>query len=195
MKNPQYLGELAVAEFLTKNNVLFTIEDGYRHRRQISIQLENESDYIDFIEIFADGVISIEDCNSENSEKFKLLADKFIKENSCEITQEIDKEYETIQKIMDKKRAKMDSWTGMLHNGYVTIYSKKIKRLIVYPDISIRRPASVYTLYGDVKRLHEAGYLSNVLHEEAYYIMNNILEKPLNQYTDDELTLMEMLDI
>lgn len=195
VKNHQYLGELAVAEFLTKNNVLFTIEDGVRHRRQIRIQLENESNYAYFIEISEGGVIRIENYNKEHSEKIKPLADKFIKEHSCEMTTEMLNEYNKVKKFMTKNNHKIKRGLNLLLHGYIAIYAKNKKRIYVYPEIKYSRHASYGNIFGETKKMHEPGYFVDLIHDEAYYLMKNFLEKPLNQYTDDELLLMDMLEI
>lgn len=55
------------------------------------------------------------------------------------------------------------------------------------------RPAETFLV--KQKKMHEPGYFVNLIHDEAYYLMSNFLEKPLNQYTEDELLLMDMVEI
>lgn len=195
VKNHQYLGELAVAEFLTKHNVVFTIKDGLRRSREIRIKLENESEYTSFIEVSSGGVIHIENYNREHSEKIKPLADHFIKEYACEMTTEMVNEYNKVKKFMTKNNHKIDRYLGLSFDGYFAIYAKNKKRLYIYPNIHYKRHAASGNIFGETKKMHEPGYFVNLIHDEAYYLMSNFLEKPLNQYTDDELLLMDMVEI
>lgn len=196
VKNHQYLAELALQDFLNKHNIKFKIESGIRHSIDFLIFDEIHNDYVYFIDISQSGFMHPSNgVQYADGTPIKELFDLFIKENSCEITQEIDNEYKKIKKFMYKNQKKMNRYVGMSHNGYTVVYSKKIKRLVVYPDIGFRRIAASFNLCGDLKMVHESGYLSGILHEEAHYLMNDFLEKPLNKYTDDELTLMDMIDI
>jgi hypothetical protein len=190
VKNHQYFGELAIENFLNKHNVEFKITNGVRDGKYYSIFDKSSNSYAFFLDISKNGYI--EYSNSENS---KELYNLFVKEHSCEITKEVYDEYQKIKKIMNKYTKKLNSGIRMYHKGYTAIYSKKAKKLIVYPDIVFQRIAAIYYLAGDLKKTHELGHLSGILHDEAYSLMDNILDKPLNQYTEDELTLMDMIDI
>lgn len=188
VKNHQYFGEIAVIDFLNKNNVDFKIEDGYRKTREISILNKSKGNYYWFIKISKGGVIEF--VNRDN-EVYKLL----IEEYTCNLTTEIIKEYEKIKKIMVKNYSKIERGLNLNMKDYFIIYSKQEKRLIVYPNIIYTRAAAVGNIFGEIKRMHEPGYFIQLLHDEAYYLMSNILEKPLNEYTDDELIVMDMIDI
>lgn len=195
VKNHQYFGELAIAEFLTKNNVVFKIKDGVGNRREFLIKHDSDSQYTPFIEVSKGGVIRMENYSSKDSEKNKTLSDQLIKENSCELTTEMVNEYNKIKRFMTKNNHKVDKYLGLLFNGYFAIYAKNKKRLYVYPNIEYSRHAASGNIFGETKKMHEPGYFVNLIHDEAYYLMSNFLEKPLNQYTDDELLLMDMVEI
>lgn len=82
------------------------------------------------------------------------------------------------------------------HEGASLYYNKRTATLYAVPKIVVVTPSSYSSITFTAKMLSKPSEAVDQLNKEFYsFCFQNVLEKPLNEYTEDELTVFKMKSI
>ncbi len=151
-----------------------------------SISENKNGEIIDDLFIINNGAIYI------NKKEQNEMETRLLFHSSNNITKKVDEEIKKIINFMNKYRRHLKCELRIKSNQYVIVYSNNLKKLIAYPIIEFVTTSSFYELDLDKRKIHKDDYIIKKLNEEVYYAMSNIIDKPLNQMTDDDMTVLDM---
>lgn len=181
MSEPKILIE--VKKFLEHNNIEYIIKTNSDNYHEI-FKLEDQENSI--LVIKSNGSISIPKNNQSE------LETKLLDFASTNVTKQINTDLERIKNFRRKYSSKIRPEIQIKYDEYSIIYSNSIKKLFAYPMVKIIRIASLYYINPDKRQAHKENYIVDLINNDFYSMVSHIIDKPLNKYSDEELTVLEM---
>lgn len=166
----------------------------YRNKKDFSIDIYYDfiDKYMTFADVIDGNIIHISQSNEDSQyQKIFNASDKSI--------------YDNILVAFAENKAIIEKYNGIIKNERRTIismgkpyfyYNKRSKKLYALPTIIVNTISSRTQFQLPPSILNKIDKVVNSIHEQFYNLrLIGFLEKPLNLYTEDELTLLHMTKI